>query len=183
MALLATLLVWQGVDQAQARLPLSLAWAILDVMSHAAVAALVMLWTVPAWGWRPLIAAVLAAALIDVDHALAARSILPSRLMSLAARPASHSLLGVAVASGVGWLAGGRRVAFAAGVGILTHVLGDAQSEPGVPLWVPWSAADWHVMLPRWTLPVLLVCLAAVSAAWAANWPRVPSARRPSPSR
>jgi hypothetical protein len=163
-------------------MPLSLEWAILDEAGHAAVAALVMLWTVPAWGWRPFVAAVLAATLIDVDHALAARSILPSRLMSLAARPASHSLLGVAVGSGVGWLVGGRRVAFAAGVGILTHVMGDATADPGVPLWVPW-VAEWHVILPRWSLPVLLGCLAAVSGAWAANWPRLLYARRQSPSR
>jgi hypothetical protein len=159
-ALLATLAVWQIADQAEARLPLSLAWAVLDELGHAAVAGLVLLWTWSAWGWRPTLAAILAATLIDVDHVLAAHSVLPSHLMSLAARPAGHSLLGVLLAGGAGALLGGRRIGYAAAVGLLTHNVRDAQASPGVPLLVP-VVDDWHVLLPVWLLPVLMASLAA----------------------
>jgi hypothetical protein len=160
LALIAALSVWQLADWAEARLPLSLAWAVIDEFGHAAVAASIMLWTWPAWGWRPLLAAILAATLIDVDHALAAGSLLPERMMSLASRPAAHSLLGASVATAVGTTLGGRRIGYAALVGVLTHLARDAQAAPGIPLLVPWGA-DWHMRLPIWVLPVLMVILSA----------------------
>src|SRR5581483_7650368 len=58
LSLLASLLVWQGVDQVQARIPLSPTWAVLDEIAHASVAAFVLFWTWTAWGWRPTLAAV-----------------------------------------------------------------------------------------------------------------------------
>jgi len=126
------------------------------------VAALVMLWTWPRWGWRPTVAAILAASLIDVDHAIAARSVLPAHLMALAARPAGHSLLGVLLAAGVGTALGGPRIGYAAAAGLLTHIARDAQAPPGVPLLVPWID-DWHVLLPVWSTPLLIACLAAIA--------------------
>jgi membrane-bound metal-dependent hydrolase YbcI (DUF457 family) len=158
IALLASLATWQLVDQLQSVLPLSGSWALLDELGHASVAAGVMLWTVPAWGWQPTLAAVLAGTLIDVDHPLAAGSVLPSHMMSLAARPASHSLLGVGIASAVGLALGGRRIGFAALVGVLTHIVRDATADPGVPLLVP-MVDNWHVRLPIWSLPVLMLIL------------------------
>lgn len=183
LALSAALVGWQLADVAEARLPLSVTWALIDEVGHASVAAFVLLWAWPTWGWRPLLAAVLAATLIDVDHALAAGSLMPERMMTLAARPAAHSLLGAAVAGGAGWLVGGRRVGYAAVVGVLTHLARDAQGDPGVPLLVPF-VAEWHVRLAAWSLPLLVIGLAAVtSVASSASWPRSLYVRRWSRSR
>jgi len=159
--------VWQLADLAEGRLPLSVGWALIDEAGHAGVAAAVLLWTLPAWGWRPTLAAILAGTVIDVDHAVAAGSLAPSALMSLAARPASHSLLGVMVATGVGALLGGRRIGLATLIGVLTHIARDATADPGVPLLVPWIA-DWHVLVPAWSLPLVMVCLAgtALTLSW-----------------
>jgi len=178
VALLASLVTWQLVDRLQAMLPLSGSWALLDELGHASVAAGVVLWTVPAWGWQPTLAAVLAGTLIDIDHPLAAGSLLPSHMMSLAARPASHSLLGVAVASAVGFALGGRRIGFAALVGVLTHIVRDATADPGVPLLVP-LVDNWHVRLPIWSLPALmLVLIGAGLAGSALTTPNVDLSRR-----
>jgi membrane-bound metal-dependent hydrolase YbcI (DUF457 family) len=163
-ALLGALIAWQAADLIEAHAPLSPGWAVVDEVGHASVAAFILLWTWPAWGWRPTVAAICAGTLIDVDHALAAHSLLPMHMMSLEARPAGHSLLGVGLATTLGTALGGRRIGFAAGVGVLSHIARDAQAQPGVPLLVPWSA-DWHVMLPAWGLPLLMFLLAAIGLA------------------
>src|SRR5205085_11549891 len=129
------------------------------------VAAFVLLWTWSAWGWRPTFAAILAATLIDVDHALAAGSLSPTQMMSLAARPSSHSLLGALIATSVALALGGPRIAFAALVGVTTHIARDALEDPGVPLLVPFTV-DWHVITPMWTLPLLMMDRSALDVAF-----------------
>jgi membrane-bound metal-dependent hydrolase YbcI (DUF457 family) len=165
IVLLGCLALWQVADVLQARLPLSLAWAVLDEVGHAAVALFVILWTWPIWGWRPTLVALLAATAIDIDHVIAAQSLAPSRLMSLDARPAAHSLLGVAVAINLGAALGGPRLAYAAGVGLLTHVLRDAVAPPGAPLLFPF-VDEWHMLVPGWSVPAAMFALAAIGVAW-----------------
>jgi membrane-bound metal-dependent hydrolase YbcI (DUF457 family) len=162
-ALVACLLMWQIVDAIQARLPLSVEWAVLDEVAHAALALFALVWVQPAWGWRPVLVGIAAATLIDIDHVVAARSILPADMMSLYARPLLHSVLGVVVIANLGAAFGGWRLALAASIGAVTHIARDAIAEPGVPLLVPF-VDDWRVILPTWVLPPTLVLLACLSA-------------------
>jgi membrane-bound metal-dependent hydrolase YbcI (DUF457 family) len=171
-ALVAAVLVWQAVDAIQARLPLSLAWAVLDELGHASVALVVLIWTRPRWGWRPLVAGMLAATLIDVDHVVAARSLVPAEWMSLHARPLAHSILGVLVIANLGAAFGGWRFGYTAAAGAATHIARDAVAVPGVPLLVPMDG-DWRVVVPGWTLPAVifgLACLSAACTRWAPGW-------------
>jgi membrane-bound metal-dependent hydrolase YbcI (DUF457 family) len=177
-ALLAgtALLVWLASDLAQQQLaPMSVGFAIVHEVGHVAAAAACAVWLVPAWGFRALLAAVLAGTLIDVDHAVAAGSIDPIRMMSLGARPATHSiagvvLIGLVVAAMAGW-----RLGYAALVGAATHVVLDARFAPGVPLLAPLSA-DAHVLVAGWVLPALILGLGLVGV-MAANW--LPARPRP----
>ena len=182
LGLLGSLGLWHAADALQARLGLGLGWALLDEVAHAAVALSIMLWTWPAWGWRPTAVAVLAATLIDVDHAVAAGSLDPARLTSLAARPPAHSLLGVLALANLGAAFGGSRLGYAAGVGALSHIVRDATAPPGVPLLVPFTD-EWHLLLPGWSLLGLVVALAATNvrlARGSADKPRVgPRRSRP----
>jgi hypothetical protein len=152
--------LWQLADVVEAHIPLSLAWAYCDEIGHGSVAVLAMLWTQPRWGWRPIIAAALAGTLIDVDHAIAARSLSPIDMMSLAARPPSHSLLAAVAAGALTGLVAGPRFGFGVAVGVITHVLRDAQEKPGVPLLIP-LVVNPHVILPAWVLPASMLALAA----------------------
>ena len=161
-ALVACLLTWQAVDAMQARLTLSVEWAVLDEVAHAALALFVLLWVQPVWGWRPVLVGIAAATLIDIDHVVAARSLLPADMMSLYARPLLHSVLGVLVIANLSAAFGGWRVAVAASIGAITHIARDAIAEPGVPLLVPFSN-EWHMILPMWTLPSTLVLLGTVA--------------------
>jgi LexA-binding, inner membrane-associated putative hydrolase len=162
-ALIACLLMWQAIDAVQARLPLSVEWAVLDEVAHAALALFALLCLQPAWGWRPVLVGVAAATLIDVDHVVAARSLLPADMMGLYARPLLHSVLGVLVIANLGAAFGGWRIGLAASVGAITHIARDAIAEPGVPLLVPLSN-EWHMILPAWVLPSTLVVLACLSS-------------------
>jgi membrane-bound metal-dependent hydrolase YbcI (DUF457 family) len=153
------LIVWLGLEALQKRLPLSPAFAVVDVTAHASVALVCALPIVPMWGYRPVLVAVLAASLIDVDHALAARSLDPMHMMSLGARPATHSLAGalllaILVGALLDWRAG-----YAAFLGVVSHVLRDADGPPGVPLLAPFST-NAHVTVPIWVLPVSMFTLA-----------------------
>ena len=165
LALVACLCVWHGVDALQARLPLSLGWAVLDEIAHASMALVVVLWTWPIWGWRPALVAATAATAIDLDHVIAARSFDTADLMSLSSRPPAHSLLGVVVAVHLGMAFGGPRLGFAAGVGVLMHVVRDATAPPGVPLLFPFGS-DWHMQLPALAEVALVVVLASLSVMW-----------------
>jgi membrane-bound metal-dependent hydrolase YbcI (DUF457 family) len=155
---IAALVVWAAAEMVQQQTaPPSTTFLVAHELGHIAAATACTLWLVPAWGFRYLIVAVLAATLIDVDHAVAAGSIDPGRMMALGARPATHSLAGVAllgvfILAVFGWRAG-----YAAFAGAMTHILLDANAMPGVPLLAPWSS-DAHMLVPSWSLvPVIMV--------------------------
>src|SRR5919197_1814482 len=94
-----------AVTMIQAAISPSLALAVVDEIGHAAVAIACAAWLAPNWGWTPVIVAAIAGTVIDVDHAVAAGCLAPECLMSLSARPASHSLAGaLAIPLVVGWL-------------------------------------------------------------------------------
>jgi membrane-bound metal-dependent hydrolase YbcI (DUF457 family) len=153
---LFALVSWIGAESLQRTLPPSLAFAVTDEIAHASVAVLCASAVAPAWGFRPVLVALLTGTAIDVDHAVAARSLDPMRMMSLGARPATHSLAGVvliAVLIGAIW---GPRSGYAALLGAATHVMRDANGTPGAPLFAPFSA-DAHVILPAWSLPVIML--------------------------
>jgi membrane-bound metal-dependent hydrolase YbcI (DUF457 family) len=141
-----------------------LGWAVLDAILHGALGGLAMVVVWPAWGFRPVLGAIAAAVLIDLDHLVAAGSLDIVRIMSLAARPVAHSLVSLAlISAGVGLVAG-RRVGYGVAVGLLTHLWRDATEAPGIPLLVP-LVADEHVMLPAWALPTTLVGLVLINTA------------------
>jgi membrane-bound metal-dependent hydrolase YbcI (DUF457 family) len=160
----SALLTWGAADVIQARLPVSIALAVCDEIGHVAVAVFVMGWLVPGWGVRPLIVAVLAATAIDVDHAVAAASLQPERMMQLGARPETHSLAAIFSVSLAASVLFGWRFGYAVGIGLLTHVLRDASSLPGAPLLAPFDA-NQHVVIPRWVLPALVGACSGVNLA------------------
>jgi membrane-bound metal-dependent hydrolase YbcI (DUF457 family) len=108
-----------------------------DPLQHALIAAGVAAPLVPRAGWRVLLTAVTAATVIDVDHAVAARSVRIRATTSLAMRPRTHSFFtalgaGVLVAAAAGPLHG-----WAAFGGLVSHLLHDAgdRAAPTPILW------------------------------------------------
>lgn len=159
LLLCAGLAAWLAAEVVQSSLPPTRAFAVVDEIAHASVALVCAAPLAPRWGYRPLLVAVLAATLIDVDHALAARSLDPLPMMRLGARPATHSLAGavlVAIIVGALWDA---PAGYAAFVGVVSHIMRDADGPPGVPLLAPFMS-DAHVILPIWVLPVSMLVLA-----------------------
>jgi hypothetical protein len=108
-----------------------------DPLQHAIIAAAVTAPLVPRAGPRVIATAVAAGLVIDVDHAVAARSLRIKDTISLAARPRTHSLVtalatGMAVAIAAGPLHG-----WAAFGGLASHLLHDAgdRAAPTPLLW------------------------------------------------
>jgi LexA-binding, inner membrane-associated putative hydrolase len=104
-----------------------------DPFAHALLAAAV----VAPLGRRPVLTAVVAGTLIDVDHAIAARSARPSAMLTLRTRPRSHALLVTLAAAALGTAAGGPIHGWAAFAGLTSHLLRDASddSAPTPLLW------------------------------------------------
>ena len=104
-----------------------------DPFAHALLAAAV----VAPLGRRPMLTAVVAGTLIDVDHAIAARSARPSAMLTLVTRPRSHALLTTVAAAALGTAAGGPIHGWAAYAGLTSHLLRDAsdQEAPTPLLW------------------------------------------------
>lgn len=120
--------------------PRERAMAYADPLIHALLAAAVALPLVPAAGRGPLVTAVAAGTLIDVDHPIAARSLRLGHNLSLAVRPRTHSLL-VALGTGaVGAAAGGPLHGWAAFAGLTAHLLHDA-GDDAAPTPLLWPAA------------------------------------------
>ena len=112
--------------------------AAADPFAHALLAAAVA----APLGRRAVVTAVMAGTAIDVDHVVAARSLRPGAMLTMATRPRSHALLATAVAAGAGAVAGGPVHGWAAFAGLGSHLLRDA-SDSGAPtplLW-PWRPA------------------------------------------
>jgi hypothetical protein len=108
-----------------------------DPLQHALIAAAVVAPLVSRAGWRVVVTAVAAATVIDVDHAVAARSLRIHATTSLATRPRSHSAL---TALGIGALvaaAAGPVHGWAAFGGLASHLLHDAgdRAAPTPVLW------------------------------------------------
>jgi membrane-bound metal-dependent hydrolase YbcI (DUF457 family) len=108
-----------------------------DPLQHALIAAAVAAPLVPRAGRRVIATAVAPALAIDVDHAVAARSVRIRATTSLALRPRTHSLpaalaVGAAVTAFAGPLHG-----WAATGGLVSHLLHDAgdRAAPTPLLW------------------------------------------------
>jgi membrane-bound metal-dependent hydrolase YbcI (DUF457 family) len=88
----------------------------------------------------PVVTAVVAGTLIDVDHLVAARSLRPVTWVTLGGgRPRAHTLV---LAVGIGGLAaavGGRAHGWAAFGGLASHLLRDASDSSGTPILWPLS--------------------------------------------
>ncbi len=129
--------------------------ALFDSPSHAALAFAVTLpWAARyQLGWKPLLIAVAAAILIDLDHFIFAWSISLRDATTLSARPATQSLPGVLLLAGLlGLLTRRRSVFLLSLLALLTHITRDASSGRVEWLWplasrfrVPpaWNAALW----------------------------------------
>lgn len=114
--------------------------ATTDPLVHALLAAAVAAPLVPRGGRGPLVTAVAAGTLIDVDHPLSVRSLRLGPMIGMATRPRSHSLLSALVAGAVGAAAGGPVHGWAAFAGLSCHLLYDAGGESApTPLLWPWA--------------------------------------------
>jgi hypothetical protein len=125
--------------------------AYADPLAHALLAAAVAAPLVPRAGRRPLLTAVAAGTLIDLDHPVAARSLRLGALVSMRTRPRSHSL---AVALGTGSViaaAGGPVHGWAAFAGLASHLLHDA-GDGAAPTPLLWPGAAPRQLGRRWQL-------------------------------
>jgi membrane-bound metal-dependent hydrolase YbcI (DUF457 family) len=108
-----------------------------DPFQHALIAAAVAAPLVPAAGPSVLRTAVTAALVIDVDHAVAARSIRVRDTTALATRPRTHSLVTALGAGALVTVAAGPVHGWAAFGGLVSHLLHDAgdRAAPTPVLW------------------------------------------------
>src|SRR5262245_21383011 len=108
-----------------------------DPLQHAAIAAAVVAPLVPTTGRRVLVSAVVPALVIDVDHAVAERSVRVRDTTALARRPASHSLVTAIGAGAAVAAASGPAHGWAAFAGLASHLLHDAgdRAAPTPLLW------------------------------------------------
>jgi membrane-bound metal-dependent hydrolase YbcI (DUF457 family) len=91
-------------------------------------------------GRGPVVTAVVAGTLIDVDHVVAARSLRPVTWITLGGgRPRAHTLLLAVGVGGVAGLLGGRAHGWAAFGGLASHLLRDASDRSGAPILWPFS--------------------------------------------
>jgi LexA-binding, inner membrane-associated putative hydrolase len=118
-----------------------------DPLQHALIAATVL----APLGLGCVTTAVSAALAIDVDHAVAARSVRVRHTTALALRPRSHSLV---TAAGAAALIGARRGplhGWAAFAGLASHFLHDA-GDNGAPTPMFWPFAPARQLGRRWQL-------------------------------
>jgi membrane-bound metal-dependent hydrolase YbcI (DUF457 family) len=112
-----------------------------DPLQHAAIATAVVA-PLAATAGRPVVGtAVVAALAIDLDHAVAARSLRPRDTTALAQRPPTHSLVTAATVGLVVTSARGPWHGWAAFAGLVSHLLHDGgdRAAPTPLLW-PWRA-------------------------------------------
>jgi hypothetical protein len=108
-----------------------------DPLQHVAIAAAVVAPLAPRTGRAVFATAAVAALVIDVDHAVAARSVRVRATTGLPVRPRSHSLF-VAAALGAAVAArSGPQLGWAAGAALASHLLHDAgdRAAPTPLLW------------------------------------------------
>jgi membrane-bound metal-dependent hydrolase YbcI (DUF457 family) len=144
-----------------------------DPLQHGCIAAAVVAPLVPRTGGRVIVTAVVAATVIDVDHAVAARSLRVAATTSLATRPRTHSLL-AALGAGALVAAAGKPVHGWATFGALaSHLLHDA-GDRAAPTPVLWPFAPARQLGRRWQLAATTALILGSVA--------VSRAARPSPS-
>ena len=113
-----------------------------DPLQHALIAAGVAAPLVPQAGRGVVATAVVAATVIDVDHALAARSLRVRATTSLATRPRSHNQLTALGAGALVAAAAGPAHGWAAFGGLASHLLHDAGDDCApTPLLWPFAPA------------------------------------------
>jgi hypothetical protein len=122
-----------------------------DPLQHMAIAAAVAGPLVPRTGSRVLATAAAAAVVIDVDHAVAARSLRVRAMISLPARPRTHSLLTALGAGAVVGVAAGPAHGWAAFGGLASHLLHDA-GDRRAPTPLLWPFAPPRQLGRRWQL-------------------------------
>jgi hypothetical protein len=110
--------------------------AATDPFAHALLAAAV----VAPLGRRAMATAVVAGTAIDVDHVIAARSVRPRAMLSLGARPRSHTLLGAVALGAAAAAAAGPVHGWAAFAGLASHLLRDA-ADDAAPTPLAWPLA------------------------------------------
>jgi membrane-bound metal-dependent hydrolase YbcI (DUF457 family) len=138
-----------------------------DPLQHALIAAAVAAPLVPRAGPRVVATAVAAATVIDVDHAVAARSLRVQAMTSLGARPRSHSL---ATAVGAGLFVGaaaGPLHGWAAFGGLASHLLHDA-GDGAAATPVLWPIRPAHQLgRRRQVVGTALLVLGSAAISWA----------------
>jgi hypothetical protein len=111
-----------------------------DPLVHALLAAAVTAPLVPRAGRGPLLTAVVAASLIDLDHPVAARSLQLGAWISMPERPRTHSFVVAAGAGALVAVAAGPVHGWAAFGGLASHLLHDA-GDDSAPTPLLWPAA------------------------------------------
>ena len=108
-----------------------------DPFQHALIAAAVTAPLVPRHGRGVLRTAIAAALVIDVDHAVAARSVRVRHTTGLAARPPTHSLVTALAAGALVTGVAGRVHGWAAFSALASHLMHDAgdNAAPTPVLW------------------------------------------------
>ena len=108
-----------------------------DPLQHALIASIVVAPLVRPAGPRVFVTAVAAALAIDIDHAVAARSVRVRDTTALATRPRTHSLLTAVGTGGIVTAAAGPLHGWAAFAGLVSHLLHDAgdHAAPTPLLW------------------------------------------------
>jgi membrane-bound metal-dependent hydrolase YbcI (DUF457 family) len=138
-----------------------------DPLQHVLIAAVVTAPLVARGGKRVLATAVTAALVIDVDHAIAARSLRVRHTTSLSLRPRSHSLVTAALAGALVAAAAGPLHGWAAFSALGSHLLHDAgdRAAPTPVLW-PWRPARQLGRRVQLAGTVLLTTGSAIVAGW-----------------
>jgi membrane-bound metal-dependent hydrolase YbcI (DUF457 family) len=142
-----------------------------DPLQHALIAAAVAAPLVPVAGRRVVATAVAAALVIDVDHAVAARSMTIRATTSLATRPRTHSLLTALGAGGLVGVAAGPVHGWAAFGGLVSHLLHDA-GDRAAPTPMLWPIRPARQLGRRWQIAgtaALIACSAVLARAMAAS--------------
>jgi hypothetical protein len=122
-----------------------------DPLQHALIAAAVVAPLVPRGGSRVIGTAVAAATVIDIDHAIAARSFRVRATTSLSRRPPSHNMFTALGAGAVVSAAAGVAHGWAAFSGLASHLLHDA-GDTAAPTPVLWPLVPARQLGRRWQL-------------------------------
>ena len=149
-----------------------------DPFQHALIAAAVVAPLVSRAGPRVLRTAVVSSLVIDLDHAVAARSLRLQANISLPTRPRSHNLLTALGVGGLVTAAAGAAHGWSAFAGLTSHLLHDAGDDaaPTPMLWPFASARQIGRRRQIALTPLLFLGSIAVSRATAGTSTRPSSA-------